>query len=339
MGNLILEVKNLQVVFNTMDGIAKVVSSIDLSIQEGEVTGLVGESGCGKSVTAKTILNSLPMPPGRIVEGKINLYGENLLDLSGRERRKIISRELAYIPQDPMTSLNPVFTIGEQMMDLIRWQGKERVGIRGILGLGGGNGSSEERAIELLDRVNLPSPVEILKRYPIELSGGMRQRVLIAMSLIGKPSLLLADEPTTALDVTVQKEILNLMEEKVKEEELSVLYITHDLGVAKRLCGKIYVMYSGNIVETAGTSELLGNPMHPYTQGLLNSIPKLTEGGLKGIDGRIPDYVNPPSGCRFHPRCHQTMEICRLHKPGLLKVNHSHPVACHLYNGIRDHKR
>lgn len=331
MGKSVLEVKSLRIDFNTIDGVAKVVDGIDLSIQEGDIVGLVGESGCGKSVIAKTILNALPMPPGRIVEGEINLHGESLLGSNVRERRKLISRELAYIPQDPMTSLNPVFTIGEQMTDLIRWQGKERVGIKEIVGMCRGNGSSMKKAIELLDRVNMASPAEVLKRYPMELSGGMKQRILIALSLIGKPSLLIADEPTTALDVTVQKVVLELLEENVREEELSVLYITHALGVAKRLCGRVYVMYGGNIVEMGETTELLNNPLHPYTQGLIDSIPKITGGVFKGIDGRIPDYVYPPSGCRFHPRCEQTMEICRLHKPSLVKVNHSRLVACHLY--------
>jgi oligopeptide/dipeptide ABC transporter ATP-binding protein len=225
------------------------------------------------------------------------------------------------------------------MMDLIKWQQKEKASITGILGISKDGDAAEDRAMELLKSVHLPSPSEILKRYPVELSGGMRQRILIAMSLIKRPSLLLADEPTTALDVTVQKEILNLLEEKVRDEKLSVLYITHDLGVAKRLCDRIYVMYSGNIVETALTSELLKNPLHPYTQGLLNSIPKLTEGEIKGIEGSIPDNINPPSGCRFHPRCFMAKEVCRLYKPTPMEINHTHLIACQLYNEVKKHEK
>ncbi|MCK4417872.1 MAG: ABC transporter ATP-binding protein, partial [Candidatus Latescibacteria bacterium] len=330
--NTILSVEGLKVHFDIIDGTSKVLDDVELSVREGEVVGLAGETGCGKSVTAKIILGSLPMPPGRIVDGKIFFLGDNLLELNREERYQVMSKKMSYIPQDPMTSLNPVFTVGEQMGDLIRWHGRRRITPLEFMGLQRKHDNSIAKAVELLDRVKIPAPKEIIRRYPVELSGGMRQRVLIATALIGHSSLLIADEPTTALDVTTQKGILELIEEKVKEEELSVLYITHNLGVARRLCDRIYVMYAGTIAETAKTEDLLDNPKHPYTSGLISSIPKLTGDEFKGIDGRIADYIDPPSGCRFHPRCPQVMEICEQEKPELVKVGEDHLVACHLFS-------
>ena len=330
--NTILNIEGLKVHFDTLDGTSRVLDGVELSVREGEVVGLVGETGCGKSITAKTILRSLPMPPGRIIEGEILFLGDNLLELSREEGHQVMSKKMSYIPQDPMTSLNPVFSVGEEMGDLIRWHGRRRLGPLELMGLRKRHDNSMAKAVELLDRVKIPAPREIIRRYPVELSGGMRQRVLIAMALIGYSSLLIADEPTTALDVTIQKGILELIEEKVKEEELSVLYITHNLGVARRLCDRIYVMYAGTIAETAKTQDLLDNPKHPYTSGLISSIPKLTGDEFKGIDGRIPDYIDPPSGCRFHPRCPEVMEICEQEKPELVKVGGGRLVACHLFS-------
>ena len=330
--NTILNIEGLKVHFDTLDGTSRVLDGVELSVREGEVVGLVGETGCGKSITAKTILRSLPMPPGRIIEGEILFLGDNLLELSREEGHQVMSKKMSYIPQDPMTSLNPVFSVGEEMSDLIRWHGRRRLGPLELMGLRRRHDNSMAKAVELLDRVKIPAPREIIRRYPVELSGGMRQRVLIAMALIGYSSLLIADEPTTALDVTIQKGILELIEEKVKEEELSVLYITHNLGVARRLCDRIYVMYAGTIAETAKTQDLLDNPKHPYTSGLISSIPKLTGDEFKGIDGRIPDYIDPPSGCRFHPRCPEVMEICEQEKPELVKVGGGRLVACHLFS-------
>jgi peptide/nickel transport system ATP-binding protein len=331
MKHRVLDIKNLRINFYTVDGTAKILNGVNLSIDENEVVGLVGESSCGKSVTAKTVLNTLSIPPAKIIDGKICLNGRNVLDCGTKERERYTRGNVSYVPQDPMTSLNPVFTIGHQIVDLIKWQDKKRANIRSFFQIGIRNENSRDTAVELLKKVHLASPEEILKRYPIELSGGMRQRVLIAMSLIGKRTLLIADEPTTALDVTVQKNILNLIEEKVREESLSVLYITHNLGVAKRLCERIYVMYSGDIVESAKTKDLLENPLHPYTRGLIDSIPKLMSEKFEGINGRIPDYFNPPGGCRFYPRCKYMMDICKTDKPGFTKSDKSNIVACHLY--------
>lgn len=330
--NTILSVEGLKVHFDIIDGTAKVLDGIEFSIREGEVVGLAGETGCGKSVTAKIILRSLPMPPARIPDGKVFFLGNSLLGLNREEWYQVMGKKLSYIPQDPMTSLNPVFTVQEQMGDLIRWHGRRRTSPLEFMRLLRRRNNPVVRVVELLDRVKIPAPKETMRRYPVELSGGMQQRVLIAMALIGHPSLLIADEPTTALDVTTQKAILELIEEKVKEEELSVLYITHDLGVARRLCDRICVMYAGTIVEAARSEDLLDNPKHPYTLGLINSIPKLTGGEFKGIDGRIPDYIDPPPGCRFHPRCLQVMEICRQEKPKPVKVGEDHLVACHLFS-------
>jgi len=328
----VLSIAKLKIDFDTIDGTAKVLDGVCLSVNEAEVVGLVGETGCGKSVTAKTILGSLPMPPGKVLDGEILFCGDDLLKLDKHDRHRVMSEKMSYIPQDPMTSLNPVFTVGEQMGDLIRWQGRRRIGPLEFLGLRRGRRNSVVKAVQLLGRVEIPAPREAVKRYPVELSGGMRQRVLIAMALIGRSSLLIADEPTTALDVTIQKGILTLIEEKVEEEELSVLYITHNLGVARRLCDRVYVMYGGVVAETAKTNDLLKDPMHPYTRGLISSIPKLTGDEFKGIDGRIPDYIDPPPGCRFHPRCPQVMKICAQEKPELVEVAEGRSVACHLYS-------
>jgi peptide/nickel transport system ATP-binding protein len=327
----LLEIKDLSVHFHTLDGIARVLEGVRLVVGEGETVGLVGETGCGKSITAKTVLGALAIPPARIVSGEVIFHGQNLLVLDEARRREVTTRQISYIPQNPMTSLNPTFAIGQQMLDLLRWQGRRWVGPMAFLGLSRNANRFKAQAIDLLRRVKIPAPEEVFHRYPVELSGGMRQRVLIAMALIGRPKLLIADEPTTALDVTIQKGIVELIAEKVQEERLAVLYITHNLGVARKLCERIYVMYAGSVVEVARTQDLLENPKHPYTWGLLQAIPRLTREPFRGIEGRIPDYTNPPSGCRFHPRCPQAMAICSQVKPRPVPVNKDHWVACHLY--------
>jgi len=334
---LILRVTDLRVHFNIFDGEAKVLNGVSLRIGEGETVALVGETGCGKSVTIKTILRILPIPPAQIVDGQIIYKGTDLLRTGNEEFHALRGKEISLIPQEPMASLNPVFTIEEQFVELIMWQGRYKVSWPEWLYKKFDRAERKaawEKALELLTRMNIPDPKRILRGYPLELSGGMSQRVLIAMALAGQPSLLIADEPGTALDVTTQEQILELMKERVQKENLSVLYITHNLGVAREMTERIYVMYAGEIVETGTTRELFRAPRHPYTQGLLASIPKLTGGVVKGIDGRIPDYVDPPLGCRFHPRCERAFDTCRELRPSLVETAPGHQVACHLYSSL-----
>ena len=328
--NDILHIKDLYVNFKTPFGIAKVLNGVTISIGFQEVVSLVGETGCGKSITAKSVLDVLPETAD--VKGSIFIKNIDLLKSKKREKRKIVRTTVGYIPQNPMTSLNPVFTIGEIFTDLIKWQGYETISWKEYRKWKHRSQEKEKKkAIELLKKVHLPHPEEVLSKYPVQLSGGMRQRILIAMSMIGDREFLIADEPTTALDVTIQKGIVELIKEKVKEEKLSVLYITHNLGVARILSNKIYVMYAGDIVEYADTAKLLNNPYHPYSKGLLDSIPKLIKTGFSGIPGRLPSYIDPPKGCRFYPRCKKRLEICKTVKPPLIEVEKNHFVRCHLY--------
>ncbi len=325
----LLKVEDLHVNFKTPFGIAKVLNGVSLYIKPQEIVSLVGETGCGKSITAKSILDVLPETS--IVSGKISLKDKDFLSIGKKERRTLIRSRIGYIPQNPMTSLNPVFTIGEVFFDLIKWHGKEIVPWRAYRRWKRHIKEERDIAIELLKKVHLPQPEDVLSKYPTQLSGGMRQRVLIAMSMVGNREFLIADEPTTALDVTIQKGIVELIKEKVEEERLSVLYITHNLGVAKYLSNRIYVMYAGDIVEFGPSESLLRNPLHPYTQGLLNSIPKLIKTGFSGIPGRLPSYITPPKGCRFSPRCPKSTDICNSIKPPLIEVEEGHFVRCHLY--------
>ncbi|MFP4589535.1 MAG: ABC transporter ATP-binding protein [Candidatus Acetothermia bacterium] len=328
----ILQIARLKLHFRTIDGRTKVLKEVQLDIRRKEAVGLVGETGCGKSVTARTVLGSLPIPPAEIVAGEVVFEGTDLLSVDTRERKRIMKRSMSYIPQDPMTSLNPVFTVGQQLTDLIKWHDEVEVGLGGLLGLRGRSKTEPARreGIELLDQVNIPSPEEVMNKYPVELSGGMRQRALIAMALIGAPQMLVADEPTTALDVTIQKGILELLEERISAHNLAVFYITHNLGVARRLCHRINVMYAGTVVECATTEELLKNPLHPYSKGLVASVPKLTKEQYRGIEGRLPDYLNPPPGCRFHPRCQYAQPICEKENPPLelSEAGGEHKAAC-----------
>ena len=328
----IVTIHNLTVHLATIDGVLKVLNDVDLEIKEGEVVGIVGETGCGKSITAKTLLGILPTPAAKILSGEVNFLSKNLLKLS-KEERQMMKHKIGYIPQDPMTSLNPVFTIGGILVDNLIW----RMSNMSLLHysyqhrLNRIKRIAEERALELLRKVNIPDPQAMLGKYPVELSGGMRQRVLIAMSLVGDPVLLVADEPTTALDVTIQKVILRLLLEKIKEEKLSGLYITHDLGVARAICNRTYVMYAGTVVEVAETSALLDNPLHPYTSGLVDSIPKLSGESYEGIVGSVTDYFNPPRGCRFYPRCDKKLQDCDREKPKLQEVQPGRFVSCKLF--------
>ena len=327
----VLEIKDLKIEFGTFEGTSHVLDGIHFTLGRGDTLGLVGETGCGKSITAKAILRLLPIPPARIVSGEILFEGEDLLRKSEEEMKKIRGRRIAMVFQDPMAFLNPVFTIEEQLVDV-------------ILAHQGGDGSriqgerldrkrAIEKAIELLREVKIPQPESRIKSYPHEFSGGMRQRVLIAMALSHSPQILIADEPTTALDVTIQAQILRLMDELVQRHGHSVLLISHDLGIVARVCRRIAVMYAGNIVESCSTVQLFKKPLHPYTQGLLNSILTFSkrEGEARVIQGVIPDLIEPPPGCRFHPRCPSSMEICEKEKPSWIESEEGHWVSCHLY--------
>ena len=328
----IVEIENLTIHFKTIDGIVKVLKEVSLEVGEGELVGLVGESGCGKSATSKALLGTLSIPPAMIMDGRINFMDRELLGLSTAERA-VVQQSIGYIPQDPMTSLNPVFTIGEAMVDSVVWQGSDMRLSRYLYKrrLRGVKKAARERAVEFLNKMHIPDAPAILDKYPCELSGGMRQRVLIAMALLSDPMMIIADEPTTALDVTIQKVILRLLSEKIEEENLSGLYITHDLGVARAICNRTYVMYAGTIVEVAETSSLLDEPLHPYTKGLIRSIPKLSEESFEGIPGYVPDYYNPGEGCRFSNRCSKKTNDCEKEKPRLLEVSEGRFVACRLY--------
>lgn len=325
-GNALLEIRDLYVRFKVFEGELSVLNGVNLEIYEGEKVGLVGETGCGKTTTIKSVLRILPSPPARITGGEIFYRGRDILKLKRRELPSIRRGEISAIFQDPLTSLNPVFTVGVQLQDIIkhslRQQGMEGVSKKEI----------RSRAAMLLKETGMPDPERILKSYPIQLSGGMRQRVCISEALRVTVKLLLADEPTTNLDVTIQDQILRRLDELVEKRRTSILFITHSLGVVKTLTHRVYIMYAGNIVETAQTKELFAHPLHPYTRGLLKTVPKLTgEGFSEGIQGRIPNYLNPPEGCRFHPRCEHTMDICSRQKPPFFNMEEGHKVACFLY--------
>jgi len=322
-------VKDLHVYFDTIEGTAKVLNGVFLTIKKSEAVSLVGETGCGKSVTAKTIIGLLPVPPARIVKGEVLFEGKNLLKMNEDELWKIRGRKISMIFQNPMTALNPIFTVGAQLKDVVKWAGKRKVGLREYFRGGTEEKEIEEKILKMLEQVRLPS--DVIDKYPSQLSGGMRQRVLIAMALINNPELVIADEPGTALDVTIQDQILNLLKERIQSMKISVLYITHNLGVARELSQRIYVMYAGNVIETAPTKKLFKSPSHPYTIGLLEAVPKLTGEMEKGIPGRVPDYKNPPTGCRFHPRCNFAMPICKKKFPEPVEIETEHWICCHLF--------
>jgi len=316
----ILDVKNLVVEFDTEEGIVKALNGVSFSLKKGEILGIVGETGCGKSVTVYTVLKLLPMPPARVVSGEVIYKGRDLLKLSEEELRKIRGKEIAMIFQEPMTSLNPVFTVGKQLMDVIllhRKVSKEE---------------AREIALKALEDVRMQDPELIMKKYPHELSGGMRQRVMIAMALSCNPEILIADEPTTALDVTIQAQILGIIKEMQSKHGMSVIFITHDLGVVAQLCDGVVVMYAGTVVEMASIDTIFKNPVHPYTRGLLESIPKMDkkQEKLRSIPGMVPNLVSPPPGCRYHPRCERFLKgLCDKEAPKLLEVEKDHFVACH----------
>ena len=325
MAEKLLEVRGLKTYFYTDDGVVPAVDGVDFSLGKGETLGIVGESGCGKSVTSLSIMRLIPDPPGKIVDGEILFDGSNLLEKSEAEMRSIRGNDISMIFQEPMTSLNPVFTIGDQIMEAI------------ILHQRLSKAEARERAIEMLRLVGIPVPERRIDEYPHQLSGGMRQRVMIAMALSCNPKLLIADEPTTALDVTIQAQILDLMRKLRDEFGTAIMLITHDLGVVAELAERVVVMYAGKIVEEADVVPLFGEPLHPYTVGLLGSIPKLTEQQerLQVIEGVVPNPAFMPKGCRFHPRCKEAREICKVEEPELMELSPGHHVACWKYTEFR----
>ena len=319
----LLKVRNLETHFSTHEGTVKAVNRISFTINKGQTLGLVGESGCGKSVTALSIMRLVPSPPGKIVGGEISFEGQDLLELDEKEMRKIRGKKISMIFQEPMTSLDPVFTIGHEIVESIQLhQGLKKEEAR-------------QKAIEALKIVGMPDAGKRMNNYPHELSGGMRQRAMIAMALSCNPTLLIADEPTTALDVTIQAQILRLIHELRGEFDASVMLITHDLGVIAEMCDYVAVMYAGHIVESSDVDTLFRNPLHPYTKGLNKSIPKLdveTE-RLDTIRGVVPNLLDLPPGCPFHPRCDLSLRKCAEDVPELLEVEDLHLVKCHLVRG------
>ncbi len=323
MGKRLLDIRNLHVGFNVYGGQLKVLNGINFTMDEGEKIGLVGETGCGKTTTAKSILKILPDPPAYTETGEIMFKGKNILTMKEWELREIHAHEISMIFQDPTASLNPVFTIGDQIKTAIKYSN---------LRTGMTKHEIEERAIQALKEVRLPDPERILGNFPVQLSGGMRQRICIAMALATRSTLLIADEPTTSLDVTIQDQVLRLLGALVDEKDTSTILITHSLGVVREWTERVYVMYAGAMVETADTKSLFQDALHPYTKGLMAAVPKLTgEGIASGIPGRIPDYLNPPEGCRFHPRCPHVMEICKKESPPYFDCGGDHQTACFLY--------
>jgi len=323
-----LSVQDLKVSFIGNGRVARALDGVSYEVRKGETVCLVGESGCGKTVSALTILRIIPQPPGKIMGGKVLFNGQNLLDLGQEEMQKIRGNQIAMVFQEPMTSLNPVFTVEDQIQEAIMVH--ERVDEKDI----------HQRCIRLLKDVGIPSPEERLKDYPHQLSGGQRQRVMIAMALACNPDLVIADEPTTALDVTIQAQILSLFEELQQKRQMSLLYITHDLGVVANIADRIYVMYAGVIVEQGDTSHIFHNPRHPYTQGLLASLPSRAKRGraLHSIPGTVPDPAHKPSGCPFHPRCNLAIDTCRIQFPGMCDYGEGHLSRCPvLYEQEKDH--
>jgi len=314
----LLEVKNLKTYFYTDDGIVKAVDGVNFSVDAGKTMGIVGESGCGKSITAMSILRLIPDPPGKIVDGEVIFNEEDLTKVSDKRIREIRGNDISMIFQEPMTSLNPVFTVGYQIEEVLMLHQKLE------------EKEAREKAIEMIRLVGIPNPDRIVDEYPHQLSGGMRQRIMIAMALACQPRLLIADEPTTALDVTIQAQILELMNDLKNRLNTSIMLITHDLGVIAEMADHVIVMYSGKVVEDAPIGELFKNPRHPYTVGLMNSIPSLVKEGqrLDTIPGRVPNPLYLPKGCYFHPRCKYAVEECRHVQPELRNIGPGHKVAC-----------
>jgi peptide/nickel transport system ATP-binding protein len=324
MSEKLLDIRGLKTHFKTDDGMVRAVDGVDLAIDRGETLGVVGESGCGKTVTAMTVLRLIQMPPGQIVAGSILWQGRDLVKLPADAMRKIRSKEIAIIFQEPMTSLNPVYTVGQQIAEVLR------------LHEGLNRRDAMDRAVEMLRLVHIPTPERRVRDYPHQFSGGMRQRVMIAMALSCNPKLLIADEPTTALDVTIQAQILDLLGEMKARLGMAIMLITHAMGVVAETAQRVVVMYAGRVVEEASVELLFARPLHPYTQGLIRSIPRIdTAAGkklrLEAIAGTVPSLIDPPPGCRFAPRCKSAMPACTKAMPELRAVGTGHKVACILY--------
>ncbi|MDK3016752.1 ABC transporter ATP-binding protein [Pseudodonghicola flavimaris] len=314
----LLEVKDLQIEFKTEGGVFRAVDGVSFSLKRGATLGVVGESGCGKSVTSLGIMGLIPTPPGRYAGGEVLFEGRNLLTMSARERRALRGGRMGMIFQEPMTSLNPVYTIGDQIIESLRAHGERN------------RKAARDRAIELLDLVRLPSPSKRVDDFPHQLSGGQRQRVMIALALANDPELLIADEPTTALDVTIQAQILDLMRDLSDRTGAAIMLITHDLGVVAETCDEVVVMYAGKVVERASARDLFEAPMHPYTLGLMAAVPRLDEKGsrLETIPGSVPPPWAMPKGCRFASRCPLATQQCRMEQPPLRQIGDDRLVAC-----------
>ena len=330
MSERLLDIRNLHVWFKVYGGVLKVLNGVNFTVNFGEKVGLVGETGCGKTTTMKALLRVLPNL-ALIPEGDILVRDNNILKLNSRELANLRGRGLSMIFQDPTSALNPVFTIGQQLYDVIKYSvGSSRQKVA----------NKKNVALRALREARLPDPERMLDSYPIQLSGGMRQRVCIAFSIATARDLLIADEPTTNLDVTIQDQVLRLIRDLVEKKGASLILITHSLGLAREITERVYVMYAGNMIEMAATSVLFEKPFHPYTQGLLASVPRLTGGGFaEGIPGRIPDYRNPPPGCRFEPRCQHAFEPCTKAMPPYFDVGDGHQVACYLYQNGQEDRR
>lgn len=318
----VVDIRNLFVEYKTYAGMVKVLNGVNFYVRSGEKVAIVGETGCGKTTTVKSILRILAKN-SRVPGGEIFFKGDNVLKMKDSEIKRLRGSGISMIFQDPTMSLNPVFTIGEQMYEVIRYSGQKDADKKEV---------QKELAIQALKETSMPDPERILLSYPFQLSGGMRQRVCIAMSLATPRDMVIADEPTTNLDVTIQDQVLKILKERVETKHSSLILITHSLGVARETSDRIYVMYAGNMVEMAPTKELFREQLHPYTQALMGCIPRLSGGGMaEGIPGRIPNYLNPPKGCRFAPRCPKATERCHNESPGFIDVGNNHHVACFQY--------
>jgi peptide/nickel transport system ATP-binding protein len=316
--DVLIEISDLRTYFYTNQGVVKAVDGVSLTIPRGESVGLVGESGCGKTVTAYSILQLVPNPPGKTVSGRVCFKGRDLLQLSEKEMRHVRGKAISMIFQEPSSSMNPSFTVGNQMEEVIRFH------------QGGSRSQARNKAIEMLGAVRIPDPKRTLSQYPHELSGGMLQRVMIAMALSCEPELIICDEPTTALDVSMQAQVIHLLNDLRRERGSSFLFITHDLGVLSWVCTYAAVMYAGNIVEYGDIRSLIVHPEHPYTQALIGAVPRLDcdRDVLNSIPGSVPNLIAPPTGCKFHPRCDRALKVCGEQTPALQERGRGHWVAC-----------